>query len=144
MDITTLWDSANCRADWSMQGPILATGSDLQTAVVLSLFTDRQAGPDDLIPDGTTDRRGWWADPSMGSRLWLLQRAKQTQDTLQRAYDYIVEALAWLKDDGVVADVLVYVEWTRAGMLGAQVTLIAPDGTRSQEAFTWAWQQGIK
>ncbi|WP_235210433.1 phage GP46 family protein [Caballeronia sordidicola] len=27
-----------------------------------SLFTDRQARADDVIPDGSDDPRGWWRD----------------------------------------------------------------------------------
>jgi len=31
--------------------------NDLTTAVLISLFTDAAAGPDDTIPDGSTNRR---------------------------------------------------------------------------------------
>src|SRR5437868_6146739 len=99
-DTTTVWDAANSRGDWAMAGPLLASGDDLQTAILISLFTDRIADPSDVIPDGTSDPRGWWGDEgqaeNIGSRLWLLSRKKQTQETLQRAYDYIVEALQWM------------------------------------------------
>ncbi|MBB5414114.1 phage GP46 family protein [Paraburkholderia atlantica] len=143
-DTQTIWDSANSRGDWKMAGPVLATGDDLQTAILISLFTDRMAEPDDVIPDGSGDPRGWWGDAGesvpIGSRLWLLSRAKQTQETLQKAYDYIVEALQWLIDDGVVAKFDVRVEWTRASMLGAQVVAYKQDGSTSATAYTWAWQ----
>jgi phage gp46-like protein len=142
-DTTTVWDTANSRGDWVMSGALLQTGNDLQTALLISLFTDRIAAPDDVIPDGTNDPRGWWGDAGetveIGSRLWLLQRAKQTQETLQRAYDYIVEALQWLIDDGVVAKFDVLVEWTKASELGAQVVAYKQDGSTVASAFTWAW-----
>lgn len=143
-DTTTVWDVANARGDWQMSGAQLATGNDLQTAILISLFTDRMAADSDVIPDGTTDPRGWWGDAGetyqIGSRLWLLSRAKQTQETLQRAYDYIVEALQWLIDDGVVAKFDVLVEWTKASELGAQVVAYKQDGSTSATAYTWAWQ----
>ncbi len=105
-DTTTLWDVANARGDWSMSGALLTSGHDLQTAVLISLFTDRIAEPDDVIPDGSNDPRGWWGDEfstvKIGSRLWLLTRAKQTQATLQRAYDYILQALQWMIDARLV------------------------------------------
>jgi len=138
-DTATLWNSATNRGDWLLVGPVLATGNDLETAILLSLFTDRMAAADDAIPDGSGNPRGWWGDPNFGSRLWLLQRAKQTQETLQRAYDYIVEALQWLIDDGVVGSFDVHVEWTQAGMLGAQVVAYKPNGVSSTTAYTWAW-----
>lgn len=127
-----------------MSGPLLQTGSDLQTAVLISLFTDRMAAPDDVIPDGSNDPRGWWGDSGntvqIGSRLWLLQRAKQTQETLQRANDYIVESLQWLIDDGVVAKFDVLVEWTQTSELGAQVVAYKQDGSTVASAYTWAWK----
>lgn len=141
-DIRTVWSTAAGHGDYLLAGPSLADGSDLQTAVFISLFTDRQASADDAIPDGTTDRRGWWADDSehpIGSRIWLLDRSKQTQQTLRAAHDYITEALQWLIDDGVVARFDIYVEWTRAGLLGAQVVPWRQDGTKVAMNYLWVW-----
>ena len=143
-DTTTVWDVANARGDWQMSGPLLATGNDLATAILISLFTDRIAEPGDTIPDGSNDPRGWWGDSGntvlIGSRLWLLQRAKQTQETLQRANDYIVEALQWMIDDGVVAKFDILVEWTQTSELGAQVVAYKQDGSTVATAYTWAWK----
>ncbi|HBD37518.1 phage GP46 family protein [Cupriavidus sp. UBA2534] len=143
-DTTTIWGTANSRGDWQMSGALLTTGNDLETALLISLFTDRVAEPEDVIPDGSNDPRGWWGDEfgtvKIGSRLWLLDRSKQTQETLQRAYDYIVEALQWMIDDGVVAKFDVYVEWTAAGELGAQVVAYKQDGSTVAKAYSWAWQ----
>jgi phage gp46-like protein len=122
-DISTLWDTT--RGDWRLSGADLVNGDDLVTPVLLSLFTDRTANPDDTITDGSSDPRGWWGDDGtylLGSRLWLLDRAKRTQQTLQLAQGYIEEALQWMIDDGVVDSFDVYVEWTRRNLLGARVT----------------------
>ena len=68
--------------------------------MLISLFTDRLAAADDVIPDNTNDRRGWWGDLGedflIGSRLWLLARAKLTSDVPLKCKDYITEALAWM------------------------------------------------
>lgn len=141
-DIQIFWDAANNRGDWATLGPVLVTGNDLETAILVSLFTDRMAAPDDVIPDGSGDPRGWWGDDPespIGSRLWLLRRAKQTTETLQRAYDYIAEALQWLIDDGVVAKFDITVEWTRTSFLGAKVVAYQKDGTKVSLAYSWAW-----
>lgn len=144
-DISIVWDAANSRGDWQQLGPDLLTGNDLQTAVLLSLFTDRAANSDDVIPDGTGDPRGWWGDldedSPIGSRLWLLDRSKQTQEVLNNARDYIVEALQWLVDDGVVASMDVQTEWTRDTFLGAQIALYQPAGPNVSLTYAWAWQQ---
>lgn len=144
-DIATLWSPDLGRGDWAVAGPALQDGGDLATAVLISLFTDRSANPGDVIPDGTTDRRGWWGDEGedhpIGSRLWLLDRAKQTNETLARAKDYMAEALQWLIDDGVAASIDIYAEWTRRGTLGAQITVHQPGKSAPTTlSFAWAWQ----
>ena len=81
----------------------------LARAVLVALNTDRLALPDDLLPNQRDDnRRGWWGDLDaktiwggwpIGTRLWLLSRAKITDanaaqgSTLARAQTYISEAL---------------------------------------------------
>jgi phage gp46-like protein len=139
-DITTIWNGTT--GDWQVGGAALSSGDDLATAVLISLFTDRQISADETAPDGTDDPRGWWGDEGqylIGSRLWLLERAKRTQDTLTLAQSYIEEALQWMVDDGIVARFAVYVEWTRDQMLGAQVTAYRTDGATKAMNFAWAW-----
>lgn len=142
-DIQLFWDATNYHGDWKIQGPGLASGNDLVTAIMVSIFTDRMAAPDDVIPDGSGDPRGWWGDlggtTQIGSRLWLLKRAKQTPETLQRAYDYIAEALQWLLDDGVVANFDITVMWVRQGFLGAQIVAYRQDGTKIASTDQWVW-----
>lgn len=145
-DITIVWDVDNSRGDWQLVGPALTTGNDLDNGILISLFTDRTANPDDPIPDGTTDPRGWWGDLGedvpIGSRLWLLSRAKQTQETLNNAVDYAREALEWMIDDGVAARIDVLAQWVRSSFLGLQVILYKQDGTTvASKSYAWAWNQ---
>ncbi|HEX5276483.1 MAG TPA: phage GP46 family protein [Fluviicoccus sp.] len=83
----------------------LQLDDSLLPSVLVSLGTDRRAAASDFIPDGTDDRRGWWADflttDPLGSRLWLLARSRHTPETLTSAQDYAAEALQWLVDDGI-------------------------------------------
>lgn len=86
----------------------------LDTAVMISLFTRRQALPDDALPDPTGHREGWWGDSypqfdedKIGSRLWLLSRSKTTQSVLNLAKVYAEESLQWLIDDGIATEVSV-------------------------------------
>lgn len=139
-DIKTVWNTSN--GDWLLAGVTLASGDDLQSAVLISLFTDRVALIDDVPPDGSGDPRGWWADDAVtpvGSRLWLLWRAKRTQQTLQAAQDYAIEALQWLVDDGVAAGFDVFVEWESPSTLAMQVTVIKNDGETVAINFPTAW-----
>jgi phage gp46-like protein len=124
--------------------PGLVAGRDLQTAVLISLFTDRLAGPDDVIPDGSGDPRGWWGDLGqpypIGSKIWLRLRAKQTQATLQLVQGDIIEALDWMIQDQVVARVDVVTQWLRPGVLAATVTLTQATGTVQALQYSWAWK----
>ncbi|HEY8337832.1 MAG TPA: phage GP46 family protein [Tardiphaga sp.] len=143
-DTTTVWVPALGRGDWVLSGADLQTGRDLVTAVLISIFTDRVAGNDDEIPDGSGDPRGWWADADerypIGSRLWLLSRAKQTAETQARAQDYLTECVQWLIDDGVVASFDIETAWIATGSLGARVTANKSDGTTVVMNFDAIWQ----
>src|ERR1700676_756555 len=61
------------------------------SAVLVALNTDALADPSEVLPDPRDDnRRGWWGDLDaekiwggwpIGSRLWLLTRAKILDNT---------------------------------------------------------------
>lgn len=139
-DIAIIWKGS--AGDLELDGKDLRTGDDLMTAVTVSLFTDRRAADDDQLLDGSRDRRGWWgdtADQQIGSRIWLLERSKRTQPTLQLAQAYIAEALQWLIDDGVVARFDIDVEWAAGGQLSARVAAVRNDGSAQATQFAWAW-----
>ena len=148
-DITTTWDYINHRGDWQIFGGALASGDDLVTSVLISLFTDRRAAPSDVIPDGTSDPRGWWGDigtdgnlDEWGSRLWLMDRSKSpTQQVLNQAVGYCNEALAWMVTDGVASSVDVQASWNDVNFLALVVTINQPDGTSSQSQFRLLWQE---
>lgn len=58
-------------------------------------------------------RGSFFADTSFGSRLHLLQRAKNTEATARLAMDYCKEALQWMIDAGKIKSVEVYYERDR-------------------------------
>jgi phage gp46-like protein len=143
-DIATRWNSAESTADWVLEGADLASGPDIETAVIISLFTDREADPDDVIPDGTTDPRGWWGDlggdTKIGSRLWELDREKQSDRVLQRAPALAQEALEWLVADGIVSRITAVASFIRQGFLGLVITLFKPTGEAQTVQVERAWQ----
>jgi phage gp46-like protein len=142
-DITILWQPEQGFGDWVLLGPDLETGDDLVTAVLVSLFSDARAQDGDKVPDGSADRRGWWGDSFLaqpvGSRLWLIDRAKQTEATRLQAQDYAAEALAWLTAGGIAASIDVVASWLRPGWLGVVITLYQTNGVRRVIEFQWAW-----
>ena len=95
--------------DISVQNGELATTESIETAVLLSLGTDKKVSLEEL-PAEHTDQRGWWGDMLMvnhelGSKLWLLKREKITESVLENAKNYAEEALIWLVTDGVVKSI---------------------------------------
>jgi phage gp46-like protein len=105
-DIKLTWSNVAGSADVSVALNDVERDAGLRTAVILSLFLDRRAEDGDALPGGT-DRRGWWADEfaevrghKIGSRLWLLERAKPSE-WVALAAGYAEEALAWMVEDKV-------------------------------------------
>ncbi len=152
MDIGIAWSPTEMRGDWQINAGDLQVGSDLETAVLVSLFTDRIADPDYVAPAGSPqERRGWWGDTyevatggsPIGSRLWTLNRAVRTDTrTLPaRARDICREALQWLLDSGVVASVTVTTGWVAgtSNALAITIGIVEPSGSQTSFDYQWAW-----
>lgn len=137
LDAMLVYDPAGRRSDL-----VLGADGDLvmdetpATPMLISLGSDRRARPDDPLPTGggsdqtvgesepasLTVRRGWPGDALdaeqrvIGSRLWLLDRAKQTELTRRFAEEWGREALSWARaETGRAASVAAV--WIRRGVL---------------------------
>jgi phage gp46-like protein len=146
-DIKTVFIDMTQGADYALDALGLTPDDGLETAVIISLFTDRRANVDDSIPDGSNDFRGWWADAfndvehdKIGSRLWLLSREKQLPSVLVRAREYALEALQWLVDDGVAQSITVEATNPRTGLLALAVLVFRPLQPVSQYRFDLFWK----
>lgn len=140
MDISTVWNQALGTGDWIIDPTTgLAEGDDLETAVLLSVFTDAAASTEELPSDAQIDRRGWWGGP-IGSKLWLRRNAKPTDILLAQVKADVEEALVWLIDDGIAASIDVVTEYTRPGMLGVQITLHRRTGGALAMRFARLWE----
>jgi phage gp46-like protein len=152
-DVALIWNSAIGEADLAMAGGDLLPDAGLRTAVIVSLFTDAPAQPGDEIPDGTSDSRGWWGDMAVdpaqqdvsapadhiGSRLWLLDRALQTDETLVRAQAYAKQALQWMLDDNVAGAVTATAFYPALGRIELAIGL---DQAGSSVKYAFAWSIG--
>ncbi|HDL7926676.1 phage GP46 family protein [Yersinia enterocolitica] len=114
----------------------------LTRAVIISLFTWRRADPD----DDSEQPMGWWGDSyptiqndRIGSRLYLLQRTTLTNKTVELARGYLEQALAWLKDDGVVSRITINVQRRGTEILTAEITLYRNDGSSQLITFDDLW-----
>lgn len=117
------------RGDLSITLDDLTQEDTLETAVMLSLYTDRR--------DDESGDRGWWGDcvadhvgDRFGSRLWLLDRAKRSAQTLTLVEEYAREATAWLVEDKAAQSVTVSAQYLTAdaSAVGLTVTIVDPVG----------------
>lgn len=121
----------------------------LETAVILSLFCDRRATPEQLPAElPADDLRGWWGDIKpeadgdlIGSHLWLLAREKQLPGTLAKAKQYATEALEWMIDDKVAERVAVRTSYPTRNWMLMEIDIYRPAGlVRYRYEYEWAAQ----
>ena len=136
-DIGLVYDPATRRCDHAFNGTDLVLDFTPRTPVLVALGCDRRANPDDELPDdsGTlyaptilNPRRGSPCDMLVpngrrtGSRLWLLIRRKQQENTRRLAETAAAEALdGFVTDTGLTA--AIKAEWVRRGILGLRVAV---------------------
>lgn len=129
----------------------VAPDSGLETAVLISLFSDSRA-VEDMIPaiDRDGDLRGYWGDvrPAVpgdetGSLLWVIKRAKQLSKTLTDAREYAQRSLKWLVEDGVAESVTVNTSYPDRGWMLLEVIIYRPQSANPvtfRYAYAWASQ----
>ncbi|WP_282803061.1 phage GP46 family protein [Bombella apis] len=118
----------------------------LTSPLLIALGSDRRAAPDDTVPslltapDGTAvplgARRGWVGDvlladgQRLGSRLWLLERARRAESTRLAAEDYANEAVTAIADYHAT-ELTVSANWQRspgAGLRGVLAVTVQGGG----------------
>ncbi|HWJ72415.1 MAG TPA: phage GP46 family protein [Kaistia sp.] len=136
LDIALIFDPATRTADLALgEDGDLVLDETPATAMLIAFGSDRRARDDDDLPTGQSElnrpsslveRRGWAGDALdgagelIGSRLWLLDRAKQSELTRLMASEWTKEAFAWVAPDtGKAAEI--DVAWPRREMLGITV-----------------------
>lgn len=125
----------------------LAEDSTLETAVLISLFSDQRAAEDEL-PDGVDDRKGWWGDmfpdvvgDQIGSKLWLLGREKVTLETEAALETKATEALEWMVEDGVADSVSVSAEFDELNHAVLDIVIKRPTGEENRFNLLWDEQE---
>ncbi len=151
-DIKMYWDVSSLQGDFNITENVgdIDTDEGLDTAILISLFTDRRINEDDPILDSNNDnKRGWWGDvvsntedDQIGSRLWLLDRSKAVDEVLVQCKEYVLESLQWLIDDGIAKNINVVVERYRINFedrlyILAEVT--KNDGEVISKKYEYLW-----
>lgn len=121
-------------------GVVEETG--LETLVLTSIMLNQRAAPQDVLPlqyqgkNGTIsdDRQGWVGDildedgRLVGSKLWLLDRELATNDTRQKAIEYVQDCLEHLIDAGYVTSITFDDEFVGHNRLNLRANIYLTNG----------------
>lgn len=128
VDFGYVWK--NGFADLAIINNELATGSELETNLLVSLFTDARS--QDL---SKPDRRGYWGDQSLGSKLWEFFREPATPENLQRVIDICKKSTQWIIDEGIASSISV------SGLIfnrnGFYIEMDISRGTNKKYDYLW-------
>lgn len=136
LDLALTFDKTQRRCDLTLAADFdLALDDTPIPAIILSVGLDRRAGDDDPLPEGRSqfltpasfsERRGAIGDALdpfgqlTGCKMWLLERAKETETTRLMADYWLQEGLSWAQTDtGTPAEI--EVAWVAPGVLGYRV-----------------------
>lgn len=130
--------------DFVVENGDLKTTDGLDSAVVVSLFSDRRAYREEVADP--MKRRGWIGDlvsdvasDRHGSGLWLYEQHRLTQATAVGVRNEAVQAFDWAVDENLIeraeADVLKHPAERRITL---NVTLHMLDGGKTSRAFVLA------
>ena len=121
MDIGIFFDGT--QFDIGVEKGDLIKDEGLETAVIISLFTDQRVTIEEL-PDLIENQKGWWGDAiteidgdQIGSKLWLLSASKNIDENIGKYETYCNDALQWMIDDGLAQNVSTVAEFSENGIL---------------------------
>jgi len=147
-DISLKWDPVFFSADATIMNGDLSGDDLLGTAVIVSLFTWGRARPDDVLPDDSSGRMGWWGDnfaefpgDKIGSRLWIYARSKLTPETILGIKDAVSEALQWMIEDKVAERIDVNAVRNGLDRLDLSVTIFQGNANKREIRFDSLWEK---
>jgi len=124
-----------------------------ETAILITLLTDKRADEGDPLPDEGGYKGGWWgdsipvvADYKMGTKLWLLQRSKTIEEVPAQAEEYLKDGFQWMLDDGIIESMTVSaqrVDADNGSILMISLAFKRPEGQTVFYKFYYNWQTQI-
>lgn len=134
----------NC-FDLEIKDGDLLADNGLETAVAISIFTDRRVN-DEELPILEQSKRGWWGDmipdislDRIGSRLWTVEREKTTTEVLRRVEELCREALDWMIEDGVAKEINASSVYDSQKFMETTIEIVEPDDVESTR-FQVIWK----
>lgn len=107
-------------------GDLIET-KELLNQLIISLFTQKQATPEELKLYGFDENKGWWADAlnasNIGSKFWLLSRSKNTKTLSQKIESFTRDALEWMIAEKLILSIEVSVKKTNNSFYFIEINL---------------------
>lgn len=115
----------------------IATADQFDTAIIVSLFTDKRALPSQVLENSL--RRGWLGSEftpgfEMGSQLWIFSQARLTRDTINAMISIANQSLAWMITDNLAISTSADVSLI-AGRVVLQIEITRPDTKVEKRLF---------
>jgi len=151
-DIKLIFDAEEQYAEFVLADRDVERDSGFETAVLLTLLTDKRAEAGDPLPDDSGYKGGWWGDSlpvvpdyEMGTKLWLLQRSKTLTEIPAIAKEYLADGFKWMVEDGIIKSVDITVERRRdlKDTLYITLSFMKPEGTTIFYKFYYNWESQI-
>ena len=121
IDIQLLQQAGTGEFIISLENGDFKTIDSFDTSISVALFGDERADSSEV--PAVERRRGWWGnnfgeDPEfqLGSKLWLLNQNRRTQETLNKAITIAQNALQYFDDDEHAESVKVTGAFTENGI----------------------------
>lgn len=116
----------------------------LETAILISLFTNSRITENQKESLGVGSQSGWWgntllrdASDSDGSRLWTLNRGKASIENLRLFEDYARESLQFLIDDNIVQSIGVTASYNSDLRIELSIEILRPLNQVSNYSILW-------
>lgn len=133
-DVALIWGIG--RGDILIKDGDLAVDNGLTSAILISLFSDARDDSQSL----SLNNRGFWAEnenDKYGSLLWLFYREKIVPATVEKVKQYALQALAWLKEDGIASDIDVNVYRKTTSGLFMEISVFRG----SSKKYDYIWKE---
>jgi phage gp46-like protein len=88
----------------------IRTTEGLESAIYMSVLCEKRADESEI--QKPEYRRGDWSNElnevegyEVGSKFWLLEKARNTQEAINKGLQYIKDGLEWMIEDGLIDSV---------------------------------------
>lgn len=135
----------NAVFDFVKQDQDFAIDDGLETAIIVSLFSDKRVSLAEVRAGVVDTRGGWWGSfvegqIETGSEIWLFERRKLTTQVAADIEDEAVAALQWMLGEGSVDKIEVTTVRPAINRLNMVIAIIKGNQPPRRFEFILFWE----